>query len=61
VKFWDPVTGQERLTLRHDGREPSSLAFSPDGRMLAVTWGIGLGKPVRPSTVILYRAPEPGT
>ena len=36
LKFWDPVTFQERITL-HDitDADSSRLAFSPDGRLLA--------------------------
>lgn len=31
IKLWDPVTGDQRLTLRgHEGRI-STVAFSPDG------------------------------
>ena len=35
VQIWDPATGQLRFTLPGDGDEVQSLAFSPDGRVLA--------------------------
>jgi WD40 repeat protein len=44
VKLWDPVTGQERVTLRHEDRQPVSLVFSPDGETLAVSWAGKLNK-----------------
>ncbi len=36
VRLWDPENGEERRVLHWDGQETSVLAFSPDGRMLAV-------------------------
>ena len=35
VRVWDPVTGQEALTLRDHTRGVLAVAFSPDGRHLA--------------------------
>ena len=35
VKLWDPPTGQEVLTLRHDTGIVWDVAFSPDGKRLA--------------------------
>jgi WD40 repeat protein/serine/threonine protein kinase len=39
VKFWDTRTGQELLTLEHPA---AALAFSPDGRRLALAGAGGL-------------------
>jgi WD40 repeat protein len=36
VKLWDVVTGQEVLTLKGHAAGVSSVAFSPDGKRLAV-------------------------
>jgi WD40 repeat protein len=36
VKLWSVPTGQELLSLREDRAPISSVAFSPDGRMLAI-------------------------
>jgi WD40 repeat protein len=55
VKFWDPVTGQERLTIA--GTRPIlGLAFAPDGRTLAVHWQAEFGDRYMPEAVTLYRA-----
>jgi WD40 repeat protein len=55
VKFWDPVTGQERLTIA--GTRPIlGLAFAPDGRTLAVHWQAEFGDRYVPEAVTLYRA-----
>jgi len=35
IRVWDVASGQERHTLRSDGRSVQSLAFSPDGGRLA--------------------------
>jgi eukaryotic-like serine/threonine-protein kinase len=35
VRLWDPVTGQELLTLKHHRQRVVSVAFAPDGRTLA--------------------------
>jgi WD40 repeat protein len=35
VKLWDTRTGQEALTLRGHAGVVRSVAFSPDGRLLA--------------------------
>jgi WD40 repeat protein len=43
VKLWDLATGKERCTLPMAVRGLEGLAFSPDGRTLAlaVSWGLG--------------------
>jgi len=46
VKFWDSVTGQERLTLKTGA--VTSVAFAPDGKTLATASPDG--------TVKLWRA-----
>jgi WD40 repeat protein len=38
VKLWDTASGQELGNLV-DTDNPSGLAFSPDGRLLAAGWG----------------------
>jgi WD40 repeat protein len=35
IKIWDIATGQLALTLPGPGRFPGSIAFSPDGRLIA--------------------------
>jgi WD40 repeat protein len=35
IKLWDPVTGDQRLTLRGHESRISTVAFSPDGTSLA--------------------------
>jgi WD40 repeat protein len=55
VKCWDPLTGQERLTLRYKEQIPADLAFTPDGETLVVSWRGGAEKP---AAVTLYRAPK---
>ena len=56
VKLWDPLTGQERLTLRYEERKPARLAFTPDGHTLLVSWA-GNPRLKSPAGVItLYRA-----
>jgi WD40 repeat protein len=42
VTLWDLDTGQQMLTLQAPGVYATSLAFSPDGRRLAVGCGDGL-------------------
>jgi WD40 repeat protein len=49
LKLWDVLTGQELLSLRHTSTVPS-VAFSPDGRLLASTTSSG-------NTVNLWDAP----
>jgi WD40 repeat protein len=39
VKLWDLATLTERATLEMSGKEISTVAFAPDGRMLAVAVG----------------------
>jgi len=36
VRIWDAATGAERAVLRADMGIPTALAFSPDGRRLAL-------------------------
>jgi WD40 repeat protein len=48
VRFWDPATGQERLTLRVD-KSLARLAFTPDGRTLAGGVPIQVWRGVGPS------------
>jgi WD40 repeat protein/tRNA A-37 threonylcarbamoyl transferase component Bud32 len=58
VKLWDPLTGQERMTLRCEGHTPMTMAFSPDGTALAVAWAKA-GGPLaanEPALVKVYRA-----
>jgi WD40 repeat protein len=42
IRLWDPETGVQSLVLHGDGRTVDSVAFSPDGSMLASMddWGI---------------------
>jgi WD40 repeat protein/tRNA A-37 threonylcarbamoyl transferase component Bud32 len=55
VRLWDLEAGQEARTLRGDFRDPSCLAFRPDGRRLAVCgddrkviiWNPGQTEPLR--------------
>src|SRR4029077_10275012 len=47
VRVWDPVTGQETLTLREDMGPVYGVAFSPDGRRLATAGGLARGHTVR--------------
>ena len=35
IKFWNPATGEERLTLKGPGRS-NGIAFTPDGKTLVV-------------------------
>ena len=35
IRLWDPVTGQELLTLEGHKAQVNGLAFSPDGSILA--------------------------
>jgi WD40 repeat protein len=55
VKLWDPATGRQRLTLRHEGRPVTELAFSPTEPILAVSWGPPPGKPMGSGVVTVYR------
>jgi WD40 repeat protein len=55
VKLWDPATGQQRLTLRHEGRTVAKLAFAPTEPILAVTWGPPPGRPTGTGVVTVYR------
>jgi RNA polymerase sigma factor (sigma-70 family) len=42
VKLWDPVTGREIRTLRSEATgNPLTIAFSPDGTLLAITIAAG--------------------
>src|SRR5262249_2577431 len=43
VKLWDVSTGQVRFSVRRT--TSCSIAFSPDGRLLAIGWGSVLGLP----------------
>jgi WD40 repeat protein len=42
IRLWDPVTGQELLSLGRSLRQINALAFSPDGGMLAAADDGGL-------------------
>jgi WD40 repeat protein len=55
VKCWDPLTGQERLTLRYHQQRPDDLAFTQDGQTLVVSWGGQPGSPARSGAVTIYR------
>ncbi len=57
VKLYDPVTGQERVTLHQDGYSPSQISFAPSGTTLGVTWVPMdvLGREKAPM-LLLYRA-----
>jgi WD40 repeat protein len=41
VRLWDPITGQERATLTGHAGMVYSVAFSPDGSILAAGSGDG--------------------
>jgi WD40 repeat protein len=56
VKFWDPVTSQERLTLSFPGWFPRRLAFAPNGRLLAVSWIADDVNAPRRNMITIYRA-----
>lgn len=56
VKFWDPTTLQERLTLRFGRASPRSVAFAAAGDILAVGWSPEFVGEAQDAAVILYRA-----
>jgi WD40 repeat protein len=58
VKCWDPLTGQERLTLRYRDQVPADLAFTRDGETLVVSWRAERGGLAKPAAVTLHRAPR---
>jgi WD40 repeat protein/serine/threonine protein kinase len=47
VRVWDAQTGQELLTSKADNRRVRAVAFSPDGRRMAISRDV-LGKPSGP-------------
>ena len=55
VKFWDPVTGQERLTIAGT-QAILGLVFSADSRTLAIHWEASLDERFVPEKVTLHRA-----
>ena len=59
VKLWDPITGQELLTLSHEGHWATDVVFAPDSKMLAVGWGFDQKDPRAPGAVTVYQAPRP--
>jgi WD40 repeat protein len=56
VKLWDPVTGQERATLKGHTGPVSSLGFSRDNKLLASASGAPVPLTTRAGEVILWRA-----
>jgi eukaryotic-like serine/threonine-protein kinase len=59
VKLWDPSTGQELLTISHEGHWATDVVFSPDSKMLVVGWGFDQKNPRAPGAVTVYQAPRP--
>ena len=57
LRLWDPETGEQRAVLREHAATISSIAFSPDGKLLAV----GGGKLITlwNADLLLSRALEP--
>lgn len=53
VRLHDAVTGHLRCTLRDDGW-PRHIAFSPDGKAMAVS----IGNPTVPMSIVVYRVIE---
>jgi hypothetical protein len=58
LQFWDPVTGEERLSLRHQTDAIRYLTFSPDGTTLATSGSRGFGSGARRGTAPGRRFPE---
>jgi WD40 repeat protein len=54
VIFWEVATGQERFRLKQDGRSLTSLAFSPDGLLIATAARDNSIGP--PETILLWDA-----
>ncbi len=46
IRFWNPVNGQLIREIEHDRSEYSQLAFSPDGKHLALLGGWEKKKPI---------------
>ncbi len=40
LRIWDPVSGERRADVRHDFPSIEDLAFSPNGRLLALATGL---------------------
>jgi WD40 repeat protein len=61
IKLWDVATGKELATLRGHARGAGSLAFSPDGRLLASCGTVVPDAPVEVKLWDVTRAAEVAT